>query len=428
MNRRKRKRAGDGSVAQQDADEQGDSLCSPRSSTLAFTPRRSAAPHADSTPTPEEVDAWGRKVANLVAGVEADALRAIVDPPNSSDSITTSEQLPPPSKRQKSASASETPPFVAPGQDRMGRSRIRSYRDSLPPLLAAAVDGNIDEIRTLLDRTKADAAASEGSAKILALLDKRDRNGSTAEHWAAGGGHLDCLRLLQEYRDGNRDRGSTDTSSSASDVEGRGGSSKMRRRRDGKTPLHYAARNGRNEVIAYLLEPPACSATTAAAAAIDTPSAADVPTGDGTTPLHLACYSAHLSTVQLLIERYGADPALSNEWHCTPAHWVAMSPNLSRNDVLAVCEYLKTKFDVPFHSRQKQGHTPAHKAAQKKNQTVLEWLAGGRTEGGKTAGLTAEEKADAGLPDSCGNRPSDVWDSVGGDADFGAWMRDTCGW
>lgn len=51
---------------------------------------------------------------------------------------------------------------------------------------------------------------------------------------------------------------------------------------------------------------------------------ADTPAAEGTTPLHWACWGAHLSTCRLLVDR-GADHRRVNAYGCTVAHWCGLS-------------------------------------------------------------------------------------------------------
>ena len=59
----------------------------------------------------------------------------------------------------------------------------------------------------------------------------------------------------------------------------------------------------------------------------------DVPAAEGTTPLHWACWGAHLSTCQLLFDR-GADHRGVNAYGCTVAHWCGLSGDID------VCRYV----------------------------------------------------------------------------------------
>ena len=70
------------------------------------------------------------------------------------------------------------------------------------------------------------------------------------------------------------------------------------RRRDGRTCLRYAARNGKVECLRYLLE--------------EREHSVDSRSEDGTMPLHLACFGACPYAVQYLIDK-GADILAKND-------------------------------------------------------------------------------------------------------------------
>lgn len=269
------------------------------------------------------------------------------------------------------------------GIDRTGDKNV-AYRDSLPPFLQAAADGDLAQLQAMIE-------LAEKRGTVEDLLYTRDRHMSTADHWAAGGGHLACLKLLIDLRDkyGTRDVGTA----------------RRVRRRDGKTSLHYAARNGRLECIDFLL---------------DRGAEIDEPSGDGTTPLHLAVFGGHSAAVELLIQR-GASATSHNEWGCTAAHWAGMTKCDAKHETERLCNLLK-RHGVSFVDRQKQGHSSLHKAAQRLNRHIIEWLARGENEGG--AGLTDDERRAAGGPDDGGNLPSEIWKSAGGEESFASWMRD----
>lgn len=70
--------------------------------------------------------------------------------------------------------------------------------------------------------------------------------------------------------------------------------------------------------------PAAASGAPAAPAARDTFVCPDVAAAEGTTPLHWACWGAHLSTCRLLFGR-GADHRSVNAYGCNVAHWCGLS-------------------------------------------------------------------------------------------------------
>jgi hypothetical protein len=269
-----------------------------------------------------------------------------------------------------------------------------SYRASLPPLIQAAADGQLDALQLLV---------ASRQDELLPLLLTRDRHGSTAEHWAAGNGHQACLQFLvdkrcwiqmQNEQPGSGQHQSDDGTTSTVPP-------KKIRRRDGKTPLHYAARNGRIDCARYLLKQ--------AQADVNTVS------GDGTTPLHMACYGGHEAMVHFLMNEAGAEVSSRNTWGCSPAHWLAMSRMDDTDALLRLARWLQEK-GVSFSQIQAQGHSPLHKAAQHKNRPLIQWLA-------SSEGLSGAAKSEAAQPDQGGHAPWDIWESAGGDSAFAEWMK-----
>ena len=146
-------------------------------------------------PTRQEREAWDEKVLEIIASVENDS-RGENDIDNR-----------------------------ASGVDRSG-NQVSSYRQSLPLFLKAAADGDLDKLQKMV--------AEEEKKDINTLLETKDRHSSQAEHWAAGGGHLECLKFLLDKR----------SQHCCSNNDSKASQKLKLRRRDGKTCLHYAARNG----------------------------------------------------------------------------------------------------------------------------------------------------------------------------------------
>ncbi|VEU38866.1 unnamed protein product [Pseudo-nitzschia multistriata] len=354
------------------------------------------------TPTEEEKRAWAARIVELLRAIEAREGAA----------------------QGESGPAAGQPPK---GTDKTGKAVV-SYRDSLPPFLAAASRGDLAGLKALVrvarerDETIEPIGPGEGGREIpgngggnggsgdghlRSLLRTRDRHNSTADHWAAGGGHLSCLRYLYDLREG---LGAADPSPD-----------RARRRRDGKTCLHYAARNGHVPCLSYLLGPAAAGGGPApgnGGGGHRPLHAVDERSGEGTTPLHLACYGGHPEAVAFLVEKHGADPLARNDWGCTCAHWAAMTLSDSEDSVRALCTYLSDRCGVSFCEKQGQGHTALHKAAHRGNKHVVEWMAGR---------LGEADRERAGSPDDGGHRPSDIWAATGRDPSFAEWMR-TLGW
>jgi hypothetical protein len=342
-------------------------------------------------PTKEEQVQWSQRLLDIAREVEDSYLCKIQSTGNDTSVSKDDEEA----------------TIVMAGYDRNG-NKSQSYKESLPPFIKAASDGKISMLQSMVQ----DAVLC-GNEQVEKLLETKDRNGSSAEHWAAGNGHIDCLRYLMML--------SEEYSYSASDPSCPHGMVKRRRKRDGKTSLHYAARNGHTHIVKYLLDSSSASPTSSKSNDVN------VESGDGTTPLHLACYGGHYETIQYLIER-NADLYKTNEWNCGVGHWIAMSIQTNREEIFCILNYIKTlvkdkSFDL-FGRAQKQGHTSVHKAAQKLNRHFIEWLAAEVT----SSEWTLEQREEAGRKDDGGHKPSEIWSQMGGSIEFSTWMKEEYGW
>ena len=291
--------------------------------------------------------------------------------------------------------------FLMIGFDRDGKES-KIYKKSLPPFIKAASDGNLELLKQMVEEVSAKSSfPCHHETSVKKLLEMKDRNGSNGEHWSAGNGHLMCLQYLMDLSTNISDKNSEATLTD-----------NRRKRRDGKTTLHYASRNGQTEIIQFLLS---------ASNKYDV----DVLSGDGTTPLHMAFYGGHLEAIKCLIDNK-AKIYKKNEWECGIGHWIALSIQTDNERLVDILNYMKELVDGKsyriFGLVQKQGHSAIHKAAQKLNITVLKWLAE------EAASWTPEQQNAAGGEDACGNKPSTIWLQMGGDKTFSAWIIDKCGW
>lgn len=342
-------------------------------------------------PTEEDIKTWGEKVKSLTA---------LAEKISKEESLTYLNQkdVQPISKKQRTSRNKNNevlPKAISIGHDRTGKIAL-SYQDSLPPFIKFASDGNVAELKKIISSLK--ECEDDDENKIAELIMLKDRNGSTAESWAAGGGYTKCLTYILQLK--------KQYLSNENHVQRLGDHVHMKkmRRRDGKTPLHYAARNGHIECMKILLDE----------SCVDI----DEKSGDGTTPLHMACYGGKFKSIQFLVKN-GANANLTNTWGCNSSHWIAMSINLDHEEVINACNFLYNECDIPFDIIQKQGHSCLHKAAQRKNIHIIQWMA-------KT--LEIKEKQAIGKQDDGGNRPSDILESVGGDPTIVKWMRDSQSW
>jgi hypothetical protein len=166
------------------------------------------------TPTQAEIEAWDSEVLQILSQVE----------PQARDSNIFEED----------STSIDVKRSTLQTLDRTGK-QTSSYRDSLPAFLKAAAEGDLNRLKDMVSN-------SENKTSVQRLLDTNDRHLSIAEHWAAGGGHLECLMFLFDMRRIHWD---------ASEVNSVLIEAKTVRRRDGKTCLHYAARNG--HLVRYVM-------------------------------------------------------------------------------------------------------------------------------------------------------------------------------
>lgn len=273
----------------------------------------------------------------------------------------------------------------------------------LPPALAAARDGDL----SALLRLRRDDPAALGAL---------DRHGACALMWAVGGGgsrssstgqqqqqRLACASLLM--------------------VALGPGAAARRQPRCGRTPLHWAARNGALEAVVWLLSGGGGNDDEAPAWSCDP----GVPTLDGTTPLQLALWQGHTRVAAVLKaaclawggggvgdgvgggsnDGTGALPAspapappppplrrwdTSNAYGCGPHHWAALGGHVG------ALEWLReeggdggAQGDGGWAARNAGGHTPLHKAAARGHDDAVVWLLA-LGEGG---GVTAASAVDA---------------------------------
>jgi len=435
-------------------------------------------------PTQEERNQWCKRVIQIASYLEEQyettsqlnlKMKAISPPDDDDDDDDDAAEL--------NNHNNQNGQFVQAGFDRNG-AKSHSYKESLPPFLKAASVGDLNLMQSIVDehiridilddkqdqnrRYKDGANTNKKDINLHVkkkLLACKDRNGSCAEHWAAGNGHLHCLDYLMNLVPSDLD------------FNVHIDAQKRSRRRDGKTTLHYAARNGHTHILKYLLED--VSTSTSASTfnpkskhgLLSPPQAyytdVDVPSGDGTTPLHLACYGGHLNAVKYLITEQKANIFNVNDWNCGIGHWIAMSTGMI-SDVHALLDFVKetitvtttapgtkstaavavasrqsalsipppsectpsisskaksSKFFEIFGRTQKQGHSAVHKAAQKFNKHGIERFACESIEE-----WSLDERLRAGDVDIGGHKPSTIWKSLGGDDQFSRWMKENCKW
>ena len=235
------------------------------------------------------------------------------------------------------------------------KTKKASREDDLREAMAAARRGDATVMDALIAAKRVEAlplpgleAARRGDLNLLRSLVSRDgwdprskdavdKHGSNALLWAAGAGHVECVEFLVEKCCMN-----PQTSVQSG-----------RRSYAGRSALHWAARNGHVEVVEYLLS-----------RGVDPNST----TEDGSTAFAWACWQGHLAVMRQLVERAECDYKSCNDYGCNVACWTAMGAG-----GVECCEYLAS-LGVPFYLINANGHSCLHKAAQRGNRDVCEWL------------------------------------------------------
>ena len=159
---------------------------------------------------------------------------------------------------------------------------------------------------------------------------------------------------------------------------------------EGHIPLHYAAYNGRLEVVKYFLIQRSCDPMTSKSnngntflhfACIkghlniaqylikETNCIASCENNNGVTPLHFACINGHLDIARYLIREKKCDPSCESKFGGTPLHFACSSGHLN------IAQYLieEEKCD-PSCTESNSGRTPLHFASTNKHADIVKVL------------------------------------------------------
>ncbi|KAG1670740.1 hypothetical protein FOA52_013967 [Chlamydomonas sp. UWO 241] len=171
-----------------------------------------------------------------------------------------------------------------------------------------------------------------------------------------------------------------------------------RRGYNGRTALHYAARNGHEHVCRWLLTERGLDP--------------DGRTADGMTAFCWAVWQDHEPTCRYLVSA-GCDPHAVNAFGCNAAMWAAQG-----GASLALCRYLHQDLRVDFSLINAGGQGCLHKAAQRGRADICEWLLASAADGG--VGLDGSEHFQPNAREQ--SRPSDLA-HFGGHLDIAAFLR-----
>jgi ankyrin repeat protein len=201
-------------------------------------------------------------------------------------------------------------------------------------------------------------------------------------HWAAGSNSIEVVKYLIECRNFPADlceRGKT---------EG-----------DGRTPLHFAARNGHTDVVKYLCE--------------DCKVNCDHRAKSNVSPFQLAVWQNHLDVTRYLVEKHSVDACQLNDFACGAQHWIGLSPKHRAGpngiDLIPMADWLLHTCKLEFRLPQRQGHTPLHKASWGGHLALVEWLC-------RELDLIDHK------PDHAGNYASDIAE-MGHHTEVADWLR-----
>jgi FOG: Ankyrin repeat len=199
----------------------------------------------------------------------------------------------------------------------------------------AILDGNMSGFVTCV---------KELTDKNMNVASHLDKNGASALHWAAGGGHLEMVQYLVKECNVPPDQ-----------------PQKGKRSFRNRTPLHWAARNGHLNVVRYLLED--CCKTKH-----DYYVDIDAVTLDGTTAFCWACWQGHEEVMKYLHSK-GANTSKLNKYGCNAVLWSAQSTSSGLNS-------LKWLHEIGSDMKvvNSNGHGMLHKSAQRGKEDVCRWI------------------------------------------------------
>ncbi|CAJ1965069.1 unnamed protein product [Cylindrotheca closterium] len=222
---------------------------------------------------------------------------------------------------------------------------IRAKSDHVCRLLKAATEGDIEVLKSASDDELRSSVCNSGC---------------TALHWAAGTNQVTALQYLILERK---------LSPNILAVK----------KSKGRTPLHYACRNGAAEATRFLMDD--CQANVHALAK------------HGVSPFQLAVWQNQLGICQYLVEECGVDPCQVNDFDCGAIHWLGICPvNRANNnttvssngekctdkddgsDLLPLAKWLAKQPGLDYTAKQKQGHTALHKASWGGHISLLRYL------------------------------------------------------
>lgn len=205
---------------------------------------------------------------------------------------------------------------------------IRAKNEQVRQILQAAARNNTNFLDSISDHAIRTAVCSSGCTPL---------------HWAAGSNQLEML----DYLVFQRRLFSVDIPA-------------VKKSR-GRTSFHYSCRNGFIDAGKWLVQNGA---------------QVDLRAKQGVTPFQLAVWQNRLEVCQWLVDDQGVDPCQLNDFDCGAVHWLGICPlqRASDDSLLPLARWLAQQPGIDFTLKQRQGHTPLHKAAWGGHLALIQYL------------------------------------------------------
>lgn len=253
---------------------------------------------------------------------------------------------------------------------------VRAHNRTDAAILQAAADGNLVFLKQ-----------QESSDHLHQINSSTCSSGCTALHWAAGMNQVHVIRYLLDLSrsENSHVSDSLDTATKTKIFHADLPISK-KYKAAGRTPLHYAARNGSLEAAKCLIE--------------EFSADPDARAKHGVTPLHLAFFQNQKNVAEYLLRLNSrTDLFQTNDYGCNVLHWLAICPKSragpdggtllvptaqwlheaqtqklqGSTDSSSLSFQTSNTIDL-FHAKQTQGHTVLHKAAWLGHYALIRYL------------------------------------------------------
>ena len=256
---------------------------------------------------------------------------------------------------------------------------IRAKTKCDQKLLVAATEGDIAYLEKIrLENCKLDGNQNNQDEiwGTRVLKETVCTSGCTLLHWAAGSNQVGVLEYLLSPLDGKSGPSVFQDEDSIRAVD----LPVTRCKKSlGRTPLHYACRNGCLEAVQWLVQVGGASIGVLAK--------------QGVTPFQLAVWQNRLDICLFLAEtakktKDNFDPSKDfNDFGCGAIHWIGIAPESRANfgrhpndwyddgrDLLPMAKWLASISGMDFSARQRQNHTGLHKASWGGHLKLVEYL------------------------------------------------------